>query len=1156
MRYSEIVNINETFQYSVNIGFDLGNMDKLIHYIPTRDSIEILNKYIDALTDKKERANLLIGAYGKGKSHLMLVLLTLINDYEHTEIIDDLLEKISSIDNELVNKINKFRNKKKKIIPVIINPNLGDLKQSFLVGLKDALERENIQGINTKTDYDYALEVIERWKNEYEEALEKYKKCLEKYDITSNELITKLKNCDKEGLEKFKEVYSCVNYGAQFNSLLANDVESYYKNIGEEIKKLGYTGMFIVFDEFSKFLDNTDETNMGNDMAILQSMAELATRSENDLQIHLTCITHKSIGEYSKNLSQNIKNSFRTVEGRFKEIHFVKNISQTYDMVSKTIRRNENFKIAFDGIYEKNKGFYNDVIEYGILAKADEKTVIEECFPLNPFTVESLVMLSEKIAQNERTLFTFISDNSEYSLKNFIKKEENFGKLLNVNMLYDYFENSFVKENNEILSTYLKGKHSIDELTDENEINIIKTLTIYKIIEDTKEAIIEDNKIRLSNNLSLEEYDKAINNLINNNILKRNKRNNSLDFSSVCSKELFEEINTLVNNKFKTIDISETLSEMYNLDYTIPRKYNDIYRMTRYFLNEFILDTDIYNNKNTTLNNLLSSKKSDGKVLFILKSDIDKDIEKELDKYNYDDVIYTTINLKPSVIETLKEYNAIREIENNSANYDEIFLKEIAINKEEIKEFINQYIKENIDSVKEYKTLNKEKIKNKSRSHLASEICLKKYSNTPIINNELINKENLTAQVNKGRINIINSYLDYENIEGTSLEGTLYKSTFNIIDKNDEILNIIRNELVKIENTKVTFKNIFEILTSAPYSMRKGIIPIYFAIVIREYLEEAILYFEKKEIEINGENLVKIVEKPQSYYLKIEKGTTEKNNYINNIIELFGQKVSLDNRKNKRIALDSMKNYILELPRISREVKFDKIEDKNINKEIIDFRNKISLYDINRNEFLFEIVPKIFKNNDLNDCYLKIKEMKEFLDTYHIKFKEKIIKDTYNIINKNYKGELFGLLKSWYENINTEVLKTILPVKTNKLIEFITNNTSASNETVINKLSNILTSLYIEDYMETTYDEYIDNLKEIIKSVNKEVNTEETKKQNTKIRLELDNNIVEKIINQEEISFLGETLKNNLESSLDEFGESIDQTEKINILLDLLKKYL
>ena len=68
MKYNNLISVNENFQYSVNLQFDINNISKLDEYIPTKDGCEVLKFYVTSVLKGKNRATTLIGPYGKGKS--------------------------------------------------------------------------------------------------------------------------------------------------------------------------------------------------------------------------------------------------------------------------------------------------------------------------------------------------------------------------------------------------------------------------------------------------------------------------------------------------------------------------------------------------------------------------------------------------------------------------------------------------------------------------------------------------------------------------------------------------------------------------------------------------------------------------------------------------------------------------------------------------------------------------------------------------------------------------------------------------------------------------------------------------------------------------------------------------------------------------------
>ena len=104
----------------------------------------------------------------------------------------------------------------------------------------------------------------------------------------------------KFGYEDFKQVYKCVMHGVDFNPIINSDIVKYYKDVNYKINQMGYNGILIIFDEFSKFLEYVGNENIMRDLKIIQDFAEVASRTGKSEQILFTCITHKTINEYMK----------------------------------------------------------------------------------------------------------------------------------------------------------------------------------------------------------------------------------------------------------------------------------------------------------------------------------------------------------------------------------------------------------------------------------------------------------------------------------------------------------------------------------------------------------------------------------------------------------------------------------------------------------------------------------------------------------------------------------------------------------------------------------------------------------------------------------------------------------------------------------------
>ena len=73
------IDIVKDFQTSINIAFDLNDDRKIENFIPTISAIRLLEElFLSIDANCTQRAKMLVGAYGRGKSHIVLVALSLL----------------------------------------------------------------------------------------------------------------------------------------------------------------------------------------------------------------------------------------------------------------------------------------------------------------------------------------------------------------------------------------------------------------------------------------------------------------------------------------------------------------------------------------------------------------------------------------------------------------------------------------------------------------------------------------------------------------------------------------------------------------------------------------------------------------------------------------------------------------------------------------------------------------------------------------------------------------------------------------------------------------------------------------------------------------------------------------------------------------------
>ena len=331
---SNMISVASGFQYSVNIGYDLNDDDKLKNFIPTQSALTLLEDILlSTRITSTERARVLIGAYGKGKSHIILMILSILMKRD-ISLFEKLLPKLES-NKRLHQYVLNYYESDQKLLPVIINGSNTSLSQAFLLALQRTLAENELLDIMPETNYKAAVAVIQRWKTDFPDTYLQLQKAI---DEPIGKFIEDLEDYSITAYEKFERIYPTLTAGSVFSPFLGFDVVELYESAVRGLHSKGYTGIYVVYDEFSKFLEaNISEASV-SDTKMLQDFAEKCNRS-GEYQMHLMLISHKEIANYIDTLPKQKIDGWRGVSERFKHIHLNNNFTQTYEIFASVIQK-------------------------------------------------------------------------------------------------------------------------------------------------------------------------------------------------------------------------------------------------------------------------------------------------------------------------------------------------------------------------------------------------------------------------------------------------------------------------------------------------------------------------------------------------------------------------------------------------------------------------------------------------------------------------------------------------------------------------------------------------------------------------------------------------------------------------------------------------
>lgn len=1186
MRYTEYLGIRKGFQASINLEFDLNNIDKIESYIPTEQSVKVLGTLLRSYyyqNESENRASVIVGPYGRGKSHLLLVLTALTSldldvsglkkDYLRN-ILENLCAKIESVSPEIGSLSRAVVESNIRTLPVIINSNTTDINQAFLIAISNSLTMAKLEHLLPTTYFDSALIVIDKWKESFPRAYKMFQSELKKKKLDADDLCVGLRQFNQDYYALFCSIYPTIAAGTEFNPLMNMDVVKLYTSVAVALKEqTDYCGINIIFDEFSKFLESNLDAGKMLNLKIIQDMAEASSRSGVN-QIHLTCVTHKDILDYSSS------DSFKTVAGRFSEIRFIASSEQSYELIANAIEK----KPSFSGFMEKHNedlklakecyslfGCFSD-LEYPVF----EQKIVFGCFPLAPLSSYALLRVSELVGQNERTLFSFISQNDENTLQSFICQEHDSFDFITIDYIFNYFEDLFRKEifNKKVYSSWNKASAAFKKTTDTMEKNIIKAIAVINMISDDY-LKPTPNHLKACLMLSDAALKKAITGLLTKRIVSE-RDDNTYALLSTDEVNLQTAIDS-ISKSTKRFSFSEILTQNHKLGYIIPREYNDKFSMLRFFKKVYYDAASFAHIKNS--NQLLLEYDCDGLIIYIIDTDNsyhDMIIEKIRAFQTTPNIVVCLSKIPFAEQELLTKSIAISELQKKHS-HDEDYLKELEV----FEESIRNRIRDTVEKMFSPSSTNSEFYNCKGKLNVSnnvslmkeiSSICFDTFSLTPVINNEMVNKRVLNSQNLKGRDLVVTWLLEHANeneipfISGYGPEVSIFNSVFKhtglyksakVADKGiNEIVRIIKEFITGCEKKQRNFDELYRKIAFPPYSVRKGLIPLFIAYVIRQYLNNVVLYFKNKEVELSAAIISSLNEDPEKYYLLIETGTQEKEEYLDELEIVFSQNsdTSVSSVNKCYSVVKAMQNWIRSMPEYTKKFDyyFDGGEKKQVDSTVQLIRRELLKFEVNARDLLFQqFLEGLHCENYLQSLEC-IKNTKRFLDMHLYNRRQELKAILATIFVPGYGGTISNAVISWYHDLPEYTKTKVFDSRANSLLSISKETSSYDDESLLDKIVLSFTSIGIADWNDEVCDRFIIDIKDAVSRINSYRETDSFG-QKCKLTIQLSGGIYEKSFAADSISPLGETALNNLRSVFEEYNGALEPDEQLAIISQLIE---
>jgi hypothetical protein len=879
------------FQPSINIRFDFGKAALFERYLPTPSHVDPTIGILKGVLGGGNRSHIIVGSYGSGKSLLGTILSGVLSNNLEDNLYKSLTSKYETVDNQIHELLLEIKKKNKTYIPVVLSGEEEDFKRSLLSAINTALREYNLDFTKDIIGADI-INIVDTWKNKYKSTYEEFLTLLEKKTWTMETWRKDIEKVNIKAIDWFRKTYPLLTSGSKLSLSYDKALITQLEQITETLRKQNL-GMLIVYDEFGRFLQTLPNTAVHETMQDLQDLAEFSNSTKgSDLNVLL--ITHRNLGQYALRYNEDLQKEFQRIEKRF-NTYYTKSDSSTFVRLASFVTKEyrEHRELVKDEFIKELRYFnlFPDLNTFEM-----DALVLKASYPLHPVSLFVLPALANIVAQNERTLFTFLESDERGGLKEYFRKKQDWYR---IDTVFDYFEPSFSEFESDSLigQSYILyqrlQKRMIESPTREDEIKVIKLLTIWNIAslygqQDPNEDFISfaQSWKSLHTKLVLESLQ----------VKKAIRYNNALDHwelfegSSVdIEAEVDRRLQLNPQSKRQKMDL---LKSVLHHKYVLPKQYNDDRSITRFAPIAPVYRSELLDPETYKL--FVPDQKEADAVIYYVFNDI---------QYGKNTILSDLIERSRDEVKSIyvfadEHLNLNRYLEQLAMLYlmreDKYFIIQDKFLSDELNAAITRLIYKINEVLKPITKLQGcTWVYRGEERRLTSSIELSMflsytvmnvlYNNTPEIRNEAFNRRSITKIQRNAAIIVLNQIIQFHktneiNIKGFGPEHLIYATVINNnqIDLNNrnitenENLIALRTELQRIlhqGNGRVS--ELVHVFERPPYGIRKPVIPLLLATLL--YQEWNFIMFYHHDMhnkKVDGEMLLNITENPDLYTFK------------------------------------------------------------------------------------------------------------------------------------------------------------------------------------------------------------------------------------------------------------------------------------------------
>lgn len=964
---------------SVNVVYDANDVTRISHFQPTSKAVVLLKSMLGY---EKDRAFFIAAPYGSGKSLTATYLVQLIeNNPKFKSELSDISSRVSDISSRFGQDLVGRVKSKRKGLSVAIQGACSNFPKQFRDSLVESSRRANI-------------------------------------DISS--IIEDL------NFRSFDDVAKCIS------------------RLSQKQKSLKIDKLAIVWDEFGRHIESLISEGKTEELNLIQSLAEVVNRISK-IEVTLSLFLHQGLLKYAGKASDEVQREWKKIEGRFVTIQYVDTSKEIYLLIASVIKQlnQEKFTVPTKSALKTSKLKLSEFKIFEDFSASEKSELLALDSLIHTVALNVLPKIAAKVAQHERTLFTFLNSHD-------------WSQQVTVASLFDYFSDSMASDTSfgGSYHQWLEGQSALSKVDDELESSLIKTACLLGIgLKGERKKV---SKAFLEYSLTSSNYveakvKKAVQSLIVSKLLLHRKNSNTVSLWHGTDIDVSAKLEEEKQRLQLDFDALTYLKGFIEPPVWKPVEHNSKNRIQRYYAGIYMGFDEALDKLNSNSCDELLSYDDDGVLVYLLPKSIEerKTLVSALNKYYRKDlgsnverivwvlpnnpIDYTTLCLDVFAYQNL--------IENPSLiDSDPLILTELQQHLddsyEHLQKLVDRAVSPNQSGLKMWNTFYKDdkiKVSRDFRLKLSS-IADKVFSFTPQFNNEMLNRKNVRSTLINSRKKLILAILDqageerlgfdHFNAEASMFSSLLQRSgLYGKLDRRGEadiaygfakvsqlsepaIKKVWREFEIFLTRPKkpTSFQEFFEKLQAPPFGLRKGLIPVLLASAFRAFPAVIVITDEDGEYldDIMASHIESICSKSDVFKIEVLELSENRKNFLDGIYSLFNPESNISIREKDLIrrAYDAIEKWKSLLPESA-------LTSRRVSEKAKRFQQYLTRTQ-NPSVLFFEKLPTLANVSDGD-----IKKILKFVASMKTEIEE-VVNEYYSIASKS----LFSALHSNENNLN------------------------------------------------------------------------------------------------------------------------------------------